>query len=609
MNHQWVSTLIPWLICLSVCSSASAKESTDKRDTPTILLSENGLKTVAEEEQTASLMANLNTAVDNRNAEHPSFNDALSSEKIPRLLAALNGLGRIGGKQIIARVVPFLAHAEPKIRKAAAFALGLSKASEASPYLWDALNKEKVETVKQEIYLAFAGVGHGADLSPSDFLIKLTNQIPLETSIETKQSVFQALSMMMVFKSELASELSGLTKSKDIDIRAWLKLFAKDDQLSYSVGFLLGRIPKIDTIIRTPQLQPFLSKVTSLENKKMLAKLISKVVTGNHLSNRRILSWLIEQSNQADIGLVCESIRSMSQFTNIAQAKIQLGKLQASANPLISQTALSTLAASPLEGREIMTLFKQQLKSDNSGIVVEAMNGLIQRQQRDDMTWALKIMNHPSRYVKVKFIQLIVEKDKPAFLNVIRRLAQDKDAVVSAYAKSVVEGRAEPSSTLNKSHAFKIAAQSHGQSVLLKTTAGDIVITMNSQATFTTDNFLRLVSNDFYNNSFFSRVIGNFVAQGGDPIGNGEGASLLSIREEISYLPHSIGSVGMATAGKDTGDSQFFINTGRNLHLDRNYTIFAKVTEGLENVYRLSQGDQIISASIIKPNAPKLSKD
>ena len=560
---------------------------------------------------TDALTASIAVAVDNRNAESSLFNTALQSNNEKLQIAAITGLGRIGGDSIIEQVAPYIVNSNPKIRRSVVFALGLSNSPKAAKYLWKQLNVEKSELVKQEIYLALASTGNGSDQTIVQFLTRFLDTSKKQQDLETQKSIYQSLAMIMVFKPNIAKEFGAMANGKKIDIKRLLDLFSEDNQLSYSVGFLLNRIPEVHNLIRIPQLQPLLSKITSVQNKKMLAKLIAKVVMSNHRANRRILSWLIEQSELTDVSLASESIRAMSQFTNIPQAKIQLGKLQASSNLVIAQTALRTLAESPLKGREIIALFKNQLKSENAGVVAEAMNGLITRQEQDDMTWALKIMSHSSRFVKVKFIQLIAAKDKDAFQNVIGRMAQDSDKIVadyatsiyakSIYAKSNIEKSASAASTANKSRPIGDALNSAGQKILLKTTAGEITLLMNNQAPFTTDNFLLLVKSGFYDGSFFSRVIGNFVAQGGDPIGNGEGSSSLTIREEISYLPHVVGGVGMATAGKDTGDSQFFINTNRNLHLDRHYTIFAEVIEGLDVAFRLSQGDQIISASVVKP--------
>ena len=166
---------------------------------------------------------------------------------------------------------------------------------------------------------------------------------------------------------------------------------------------------------------------------------------------------------------------------------------------------------------------------------------------------------------------------------------------MASYARGLLKSAENNSSRKKGSPPFEIALKASDKILRLKTTAGNIDIKLNKQAIFTAANFLELARKGYYDNSYFSRVIGNFVAQGGDTIGDGNGSSNLSIREEISYLSHKIGSVGMATSGKDTGDSQFFINTANNTHLDRNYTVFAEVIDGLNNALKLSNGDKIIS--------------
>jgi cyclophilin family peptidyl-prolyl cis-trans isomerase len=55
----------------------------------------------------------------------------------------------------------------------------------------------------------------------------------------------------------------------------------------------------------------------------------------------------------------------------------------------------------------------------------------------------------------------------------------------------------------------------------------------------------------------------------------------------------------MATAGRDTGGCQFFINTAANLHLDGRYTLFAQVLKGMDVVDKIEVGDRILSASIL----------
>lgn len=106
-------------------------------------------------------------------------------------------------------------------------------------------------------------------------------------------------------------------------------------------------------------------------------------------------------------------------------------------------------------------------------------------------------------------------------------------------------------------------------------------------------NFVQLAMNDYYDGIAFHRVVPNFVVQGGCPRGDGFGGENYSIRSEFSDLRYEEGSVGMASAGKDTEGTQWFITHSPTPHLDGRYTIFAQVTAGMDVVHQLEVGDQI----------------
>jgi len=113
------------------------------------------------------------------------------------------------------------------------------------------------------------------------------------------------------------------------------------------------------------------------------------------------------------------------------------------------------------------------------------------------------------------------------------------------------------------------------------------------QAPLTVMNFIELAESGFYDGLIFHRVIPNFVAQGGDPRGDGWGGPAHAIRCEYSDRPYARGTVGIATSGKDTGGSQFFFTFSPQPHLEARYTIFGQVVEGMEVVDRLVVGDVI----------------
>jgi len=107
-------------------------------------------------------------------------------------------------------------------------------------------------------------------------------------------------------------------------------------------------------------------------------------------------------------------------------------------------------------------------------------------------------------------------------------------------------------------------------------------------------NFVQLANSEFFNGKNFHRIVPNFVAQGGCPRGDGWGSLPYSIRSELgpNYYDDE-GYVGMASAGKDTECTQWFITHSPTAHLDGRYTIFGKVSSGMEVVHQLEIGDVI----------------
>jgi peptidylprolyl isomerase len=121
-----------------------------------------------------------------------------------------------------------------------------------------------------------------------------------------------------------------------------------------------------------------------------------------------------------------------------------------------------------------------------------------------------------------------------------------------------------------------------------------------------------LTRRGFYNDVVFHRVIEGFMAQGGDPKGTGQGGSdLPDLKAEFNELPHVRGAVSMArTDAPDSANSQFFIMFQPLLRLDRQYTVFGRVVDGMQWVDAIPRGEppaepaRILQASIGADNKP-----
>ncbi|MDH5631239.1 MAG: peptidylprolyl isomerase, partial [Gammaproteobacteria bacterium] len=330
-----------------------------------------------------------------------------------------------------------------------------------------------------------------------------------------------------------------------------------------------------------------------------LLKLAAKITANKQDENREILAWILPKAESKNLGIKVEAARAMINLVDFTQTQIQLGKMQGSDHPIISQTALKVLADSDLNDGHVIRLFKDQLKHKNPAMVVEAINGLIKRQKKDEMTWGSKILKHDSDYVKIKFMQNLAGIKGEDYTNLFKYIEKNSQPEASQYAKNLLNKPSKAPSKLAESPDYQKIQSVFGKKILFKTSAGEFTIQLLQDAPYTSWNFYQSVKSGFYDTAYFNRVIGNIVVQGGDPIGDGEGTNGLIIREEINLLEHVPMSVGIATDGKDTGSSQFFINTTRNIHLDRRYTIFAKVISGQDVVYRIAHGDRIVSVEVL----------
>jgi peptidylprolyl isomerase len=107
------------------------------------------------------------------------------------------------------------------------------------------------------------------------------------------------------------------------------------------------------------------------------------------------------------------------------------------------------------------------------------------------------------------------------------------------------------------------------------------------------ERIIKLADEGFYDGVIFHRVIDGFMAQGGDPSGTGMGGSKEpNLNQEFSAEPHVRGVCSMArTNDPNTANSQFFICLDDATFLDRQYTVWGEVTEGMDHVDALPKGE------------------
>jgi cyclophilin family peptidyl-prolyl cis-trans isomerase len=132
--------------------------------------------------------------------------------------------------------------------------------------------------------------------------------------------------------------------------------------------------------------------------------------------------------------------------------------------------------------------------------------------------------------------------------------------------------------------------------IIMKTSKGRVVITLRPDlAPGHVERITTLAKQGFYNGVPFHRVIEGFMAQTGDPTGTGAGGSdLPDLKAEFNAEPHVRGTCSMArTAAPNSANSQFFICFGDARFLDKQYTVWGKVTEGMEVIDQIKRGEPV----------------
>ncbi len=254
-------------------------------------------------------------------------------------------------------------------------------------------------------------------------------------------------------------------------------------------------------------------------------------------------------------------------------------------DPLIREIACDHVAENPdviLFQAVIRSLDKSAAKSD----VMASLSALKAIEKIGDqfkghnpirrqiLEKAKELISHRNLLIRTQAARLVRayagEYHKNAFFN-------SKTGRPNAYYEDMAAG-------ISKTRLYKV-----------RTNKGGFELRVNAwDAPLCAARFSELVLDKFYDGVIVHRVEPNFVMQTGDPLGTGWGGSGVMIRDETGRLPFEAYTLGLATAGHDTGDSQWFITHLPTPHLNGAYTAFGKVASGRDVVNKIVIGDVIL---------------
>jgi cyclophilin family peptidyl-prolyl cis-trans isomerase/HEAT repeat protein len=218
-----------------------------------------------------------------------------------------------------------------------------------------------------------------------------------------------------------------------------------------------------------------------------------------------------------------------------------------------------------------------------------------------------------SRDVRLALIARLAELGSPDQASMLMALLKDLDRVVARAAATTIA--AWTAKTVYVEPPLLVLPAPPSIDDLLKPASvlvemdsgGKFEIRFNQHAPLARVRFLRLVSQGYYDDLTFHRIAPNFVIQGGSPNANEYCGACPFARDELGLAMNRRGTIGISTRGRDTGDSQIFINLVDNPRLDHEYTVFASVcqdatNDGMDVVDSIQEGDRMLRLRVITPD-------
>jgi cyclophilin family peptidyl-prolyl cis-trans isomerase len=279
----------------------------------------------------------------------------------------------------------------------------------------------------------------------------------------------------------------------------------------------------------------------------------------------------------------------------------------------VTPAVLAALAA--LRQPDAASILVPHLKADDPVVRVAAANGLAEIESPESVSAlaeAYRFGQRDDTYIaRAAALSALAARGGQEAVAVLNEALSDKDWAVRIRAAMLLQ-KLDPASTAftrirpAPSHVdpvrYSTPAVVNPQvstQLLLETDRGSIQIELAVlDAPLTVDNIVALARKGFYDGLPFHRVVAGFVAQTGDPRGDGEGSPGYTIRDELNQRPYVRGTVGMALDWEDTAGSQWFVTHSPQPHLDTRYTVLGRVISGMETVDQIQQWDVIRSMRV-----------
>lgn len=542
---------------------------------------------------------------------------------LPSVVAAkaVESAGRLSDSaatDIIDAIMPFLAHPAPEVREAACYALFHCRARSKGSDLVKLWQVEEDIAIKEAALYAVSrmGLAVGRDI----FIEAVADQDPFVRSIALrglaacKDKDAQQYLLIALNDGNLhvvAQAISGLTQlggQKAFDACYQKLAHEQDEKL---VLDLLTALDQIDVPFKpTEYVRDLLVDSESPYVIAAVAQFVARTEGGRAMG---LLDSLVHDHTHPQVLAGCATAYGATRQPNVAT---RLTKLWLNDDPLVRAAAYEQLIV--VDSGNVEYHIDEALNDSDYVVVYGALNTIQAMQKRQYLPVMQTMMTRKTTDVELRrgiidvaasFLPEENPRQDTAVMQILIAGLLDPNYVVRMGAAEVYETKLKedqwatvyPVKTRIAEKEIVAGLETYitNPHAVLVTEYGEIDIELLFDvAPLTVLNFMELVRDGYYEGLLFHRVIPNFVAQGGDPRGDGWGGPGYSIRCEYSDEPYIRGSLGMATSGKDTGGSQFFICYTALPHLEARYTLFGRVVSGMNLVDRIKKGDVIMAIRI-----------
>jgi cyclophilin family peptidyl-prolyl cis-trans isomerase/HEAT repeat protein len=514
---------------------------------------------------------------------------------------AANTLARLKAKDGVEQLRALLSNdADPVVRANAARVLGVTEDLASLDALILRVTSDADERVRVSSIRALATLKDARAAAP---LINRANSLmPAYRAAKTSASMHPSETNELL---EIATSLSRLlANTSDERAVAWLRAFREMETGTPEVEIAFARIAPFIYLREQPfnKLSDDRLRAEMFRDWRRVSALAQALSEISGISAEAAGSGIV--SLQADAQIILRSWIDDSALPAQAAPDVLRSLAAFKANDL-GQVLRKQMSAKDVIVRATAAELLGELAADEAN--ARALAEALPATTRDELNDAV-----------LSILDSLAKQKTPAANEAIKTMLDSQDYLIRRRAAALLKAnnagdfsqRAQLITPRNSMADYARALARFGKSVraVVSTDKGAFTIELLPEdAPLNVDNFVQLAQKGYFNNVTFHRVVPNFVVQGGDPRGDGNGGPGYQIRCEINEVPYERGAVGMALSGKDTGGSQWFVTHSPQPHLDGGYTVFGRVVSGMEVVDRIARGDRI-SRLVVTESARAASK-